>query len=745
MKIIIVGGGAAGWITSFWLSSIGDGNQYINISSNEIPIIGVGEGTTGRFTHTFSKVIYKTNITQMMYECNALPKLGIKFRNWNKSGKDFWSPLDGTFTQNYYIDYATYINPGSQYSFLMDSGRSNYFTESDRLNCNVEGHGFHLDAFRTAEYFRKRSIMNGVEYIDSIVKKVNTQDNKITTLVLDDGTEVSADLFIDCSGFARVLSSALEDTGWEDYSKYLPVNQALVFSFEEDDETSVRKEYTLSEAMDHGWVWEIPTRYKVGRGYVYCDKFATEDEIIAYSWEKYLTTGDPKWPLNIPMTKSAVTAMDAIQDYCAEIPLFPVTINDFFVSGGSKRGWTTFLTAAVDDRVMAIAPIVFDALNLVNSFRLHYASYGEWSPAVHDYEDMGVFNYFTEPIVQDLMQIVDPFVYRDRLTMPKYMMAATGDEFFVPAAQNYVPDLLGEKHMAYFPNTGHGFSEEEANLLQNLFVFYQAALDNAELPDYSWERLDDGSIEIICETQPSEVNLWQAVNPTARDFRDYVVGDPWTNTALTDQGGGVYIAEAILPDEGWRGMFVELQFDLGYDYPFMVTTEVSIFPDDLPFGVDATLSVIDHSNEYLGFNVSGQLTYYETVPLSDDGVEGDVFPNDDIWAATISAIPDGEYNWHVYGLGADGAYSLISGAENLVVIVSGSNIAGDLEYNIVSVQNGDVNLDGQINIQDVIISVNITLGIYEPSTEQFEMADINNDGIVNVLDIIQLVNIILGN
>ncbi len=89
--------------------------------------------------------------------------------------------------------------------------------------------------------------------------------------------------------------------------------------------------------------------------------------------------------------------------------------------------------------------------------------------------------------------------------------------------------------------------------------------------------------------------------------------------------------------------------------------------------------------------------------------------------------------------------SLISSAENLVVIVSGSNITGDLEYNIVSEQNGDVNLDGQINIQDVIISVNITLGIYEPSTEQFEMADINNDGIVNVLDIIQLVNIILGN
>ena len=345
MKIIIVGGGAAGWITSFWLSSIGDGNQYVNISSNEIPIIGVGEGTTGRFTHTFSKVIYKTNITQMMYECNALPKLGIKFRNWNKSGKDFWSPLDGTFTQNYYIDYATYINPGSQYSFLMDSGRSNYFTESDRLNCNVEGHGFHLDAFRTAEYFRKRSIMNGVEYIDSTVKKVNTQDNKITTLVLDDGTEVSADLFIDCSGFARVLSSALEDTGWEDYSKYLPVNQALVFSFEEDDETSVRKEYTLSEAMDHGWVWEIPTRYKVGRGYVYCDKFATEDEIVAELEAKYerkiekvslipFTAGRVKKFLNgncasIGLSSAFLEPLQATSIHCAMVQLEYLTYNFF--------------------------------------------------------------------------------------------------------------------------------------------------------------------------------------------------------------------------------------------------------------------------------------------------------------------------------------------------------------------------------------------------------------------------------
>ena len=76
----------------------------------------------------------------------------------------------------------------------------------------------------------------------------------------------------------------------------------------------------------------------------------TEDEIIAYSWEKFLTTGDPKWPLNIPMTKSAVTAMDAIQDHCADIPFFPITINDFFISGASKRGWTCLLYTSPSPR-----------------------------------------------------------------------------------------------------------------------------------------------------------------------------------------------------------------------------------------------------------------------------------------------------------------------------------------------------------------------------------------------------------
>ena len=300
MKIVIVGGGTAGWITTFYLSCIKNGNEYVNISSEEIPSIGVGEGPTGRFPDVFSKGIYNININEMMYEINGLPKLGIKLKNWSKFKDEFYSPIDGTYTHDFYIDYSTYSSyysnlnlcQASEFSFMMKNQKTNFIKKEETdgsisIDYNVDGHAMHIDAYKTSEYFKKRSISNNVKYINSTVKVVNKNNNKITSIVLSDGTEVKADLFVDCSGFSRVLSKELEETGWEDYSKYLPVNKALVYSFEEDGITSIRKEYTLAEAMNNGWLWEIPTRDKVGRGYVYCDTFATEDEIVNELEQKY--------------------------------------------------------------------------------------------------------------------------------------------------------------------------------------------------------------------------------------------------------------------------------------------------------------------------------------------------------------------------------------------------------------------------------------------------------------------------
>src|SRR5207237_225417 len=110
-----------------------------------------------------------------------------------------------------------------------------------------------------------------------------------------------------------------------------------------------------------------------------------EDGIIAYSWDKYLRAGDERWPLRLPMTKSVVRAMDTITDFCRSAAGGRVEVDRFVLAGASKRGWTAWTTAAVDERVCAVVPVVIDLLNIETSFEHHYRAYGFWAPAIAAY------------------------------------------------------------------------------------------------------------------------------------------------------------------------------------------------------------------------------------------------------------------------------------------------------------------------------------------------------------------------
>ena len=170
-----------------------------------------------------------------------------------------------------------------------------------------------------------------------------------------------------------------------------------------------------------------------------------EDDLIAYTWDKFLRTGDEKWPLRLPMTKAAVKAMDALTAWSASADGGRVAVRRFVVSGGSKRGWTTWTTAAVDARVVAIAPAVIDVLNVRPSFEHHWRAYGFWAPAVDDYVAHGIMGWMGTPQFAALMAIEDPWSYRDRLTLPKYLINSAGDQFFLPdSAQFYREGLKGE-------------------------------------------------------------------------------------------------------------------------------------------------------------------------------------------------------------------------------------------------------------------------------------------------------------
>ncbi len=133
------------------------------------------------------------------------------------------------------------------------------------------------------------------------------------------------------------------------------------------------------------------------------DQSRTEDSLIAYTWDKFLRTGDERWPARLPMTKAAVRAMDAASDFLGKLPDGAVQAKNFIVAGASKRGWTTWTTAAADPRVIAIAPIVIDTLNVEPAFVHHWRAYGFWAPAVHDYEVMGIMNWLGTPQMQALL------------------------------------------------------------------------------------------------------------------------------------------------------------------------------------------------------------------------------------------------------------------------------------------------------------------------------------------------------
>ncbi|HBY59453.1 MAG TPA: PhoPQ-activated pathogenicity [Solibacterales bacterium] len=306
-----------------------------------------------------------------------------------------------------------------------------------------------------------------------------------------------------------------------------------------------------------------------------------EDALIAYGMRKYLETGDPLWVLRLPMTKSAVKAMDTAIAFLAKQD-GGTKVEKFVVSGGSKRGWTTWTTAAVDKRVAAIMPMVIDVLNNEVSMRHHWRAYGFFAPAVGDYIEL-LTTEMGNPRMKEIAKIEDPYEYRDRLTMPKYIVNAAGDQFFVSdSSQFYFNDLKGEKYLRYIANADHGM--RDTDVLESLIAFYQSVIDKKPRPRFDWSFEKDGSIRVRVLDKPAEVKLWQAANPQARDFRKERIGPTaYKATTLEPQPGGEYVANIPKPERGWAAFFVELTFDSGGKYPHKFSTGIRVTPDELPY------------------------------------------------------------------------------------------------------------------------------------------------------------------
>jgi len=332
---------------------------------------------------------------------------------------------------------------------------------------------------------------------------------------------------------------------------------------------------TKSVLVDVKQIPNQPLRFTGELDERYKEHGRSEDALITYGWDKFLDGGDPIWLARLPMTKAVVRAMDMVQ---AERP----EIDGFFVAGGSKRGWTTWTVAAVDKRVIGIAPAVIDVLQVDKNMDNHFASYGFWAPAVADYVDMRIVNRRHTPEFKALEAVVDPYSYIDRLTMPKFILNSAGDQFFpADSWKFYFNDLKGVKYLRYIPNTDHGLNIEA---YFNLASFYNAIAVGTPLPEFTWKREPNGALEVRCVTKPTKVLLWQAANPEGRDFRMEKIGKIWESSEVSDDGNGVYRADIPAPEKGWTAFLLEMQFpNPDFSSPFMFSTGVSIVPNTLPF------------------------------------------------------------------------------------------------------------------------------------------------------------------
>lgn len=302
----------------------------------------------------------------------------------------------------------------------------------------------------------------------------------------------------------------------------------------------------------------------------------SEDDLIAHTFVKCMETGDATWPALLPMTKAAVKAMDVVREFSKSIPGGEIT--GFVVSGASKRGWTTWLTAAADPiRVKGIAPIVYDNLNLAAQMSRQLKCYGHYSDRIEPYTSRKVQEKLQTPAGRQLAALVDPWDYRTLITMPKLIVNGTNDPYWTADSLNiYWNGLRGSKYVTYVPNGGHDMSGanpvDVMKAINTCAAFARAIAAGARLPDVSWKYSFSKTacqLKTACGVAGSRAKLWTASSDTL-DFRK----SKWESRPANTVKGG-FSGEVALPSKGYTAVMEALTVPVG-DREWSLSTQIQV-------------------------------------------------------------------------------------------------------------------------------------------------------------------------
>jgi len=306
----------------------------------------------------------------------------------------------------------------------------------------------------------------------------------------------------------------------------------------------------------------------------------TEDELISFTLDNFRKDNDYTWPLLFPMTKSAVRAMDAVQEFAQRE--LNQEVSRFVVSGASKRGWTTWLTGASDERVAAIAPMVIDMLNMPINLDYQVKVWGDYSPQIQDYVELGIPQDVHSADGNEITQMIDPYSYRDKLTMPKMLFIGANDEYWpIDAVKNYLDDIPGENYIHYVPNAGHDLGGGE-QALKALSAFFGTTLQQEKYPVCQWNIAEkNGEITLKVKATPDplvDVVLWSA-DSEDRDFRD----EEWVSTSLGVKNQKNIKTTIAYPKAGFKAFYVDLKYTDSNGEVYSKSTQSFVADDDEVF------------------------------------------------------------------------------------------------------------------------------------------------------------------
>jgi tryptophan halogenase len=290
MKIVIAGGGTAGWLAAFiFHKAHPEQHEIVVVESEKIGVIGAGEATSGLLYDVLAGTLFANNehinpfqekfdFEDFMIKVGGVPKFALEHINWAKEKGSYWAPIQGSESSK--------RSPDHMFNYVV----AEFGPEKAYLSCMIGqaydlgkmppegGHGFQFDGLKVGKYIGDYLVRSTkTKRIDAIITDTTIKSNGLVeSITLDSGEVVTGDLFIDSSGFARVISSKL-GMGWKSYKDCLLVDRAMPFLTPYENGEKI-KPVTQAFALSSGWMWRTPTRYRKGNGYVYSSQFISDED-----------------------------------------------------------------------------------------------------------------------------------------------------------------------------------------------------------------------------------------------------------------------------------------------------------------------------------------------------------------------------------------------------------------------------------------------------------------------------------